>query len=172
MKKYIPALLGFLTLLALARCTVKQPKYTIATVVYATPDKLHSHTIIEYRVNNKKFCARARGIKYLVKGDRFLVVYDSLNPAHHQILFEHPVFLSEEDVHCTVGTIRRCVTGQDYTKVIYEYSVNGVAFKKLQFFRDVYHAKRGTNCLIVYHKTNPAHSRLATDFACSSGLNE
>ncbi|MGZ3921972.1 MAG: hypothetical protein ACXVNM_02230 [Bacteroidia bacterium] len=141
-------------------CRVRNVKTTVATVICPHREFPYNCSIIEYRVNEKRYFSMAPHLKYMTKGDKFFMTYDSLNPVKQEIYMEYPVILPSEETLTIKGKILKCITGE-YSKITYEYYVNDVRYKKLQVLRGFYRMKKGTECPIRVVKADPKRAKLA-----------
>jgi len=138
-------------------CSIRVPCKGVATVVY--PGGALRNPVLEYYVGGKRYIAKAPRQRFLVQGEKFELLYDSLNPYKVTLLTEKPVFMSHEKKLYTVGEIIRCISGP-YTKVLFSYFADGKRYKKLQVIEGPFYAKKGAPCEISYWAEYPQRAIL------------
>lgn len=88
-----------------------------------------TYAIVEYYINNVRFERRdGSPLGTIYEGENYEIIYDSLNPKESKINFARPIFLKEQYVGVTSGSV---IYINDH-KVGYVYNVNGVVYRKFQ----------------------------------------
>ena len=131
-----------------ARAQSKKEKwqsYTIATLMddHADPGSNSDGLKFEYVVKKHTYTMLGGNNNItLVKGDKFRLQYDSLNPVDAKILFEEPVFLPSEKLDDAEGTLKEV----HKTYCLYKYHVV-MERTKIQYYYEgtveKYHLKKG-----------------------------
>lgn len=110
--------------------TLSEPKNNIKTAIAnvvkyspGTMGGISSDLLFVY--NNKKYSSTSS--RTFVKGEKFVVEFDSLNPDKNKIRTDKPVFLSGEVTKYTVGYLDLLNT-QIFKSIFFTYTVNGQKF--------------------------------------------
>lgn len=96
----------------------------------------------------------------LIKGEKFLFVFDSLHPQKHSLLNEFPLFESTEKTGITYGKITRCISSNSFSRVSFSYEVKGKKYRKKQWVSGLRSMKYGSACRVEYWAANPARAIL------------
>lgn len=99
----------------------------------------------------------------LIKGEKFLFVFDSLHPQKNNLLSEFPLFESTEKTGITYGKITRCISSNSYSRISFKYVVKGKKYSKKQWIPGLIYIKYGAACRVKYLAANPARAILKTN---------
>ncbi len=149
-------------------------KTTVGTIVGIEQGTKSSgkDAMIIYKYQDDSFTKRIRSSKYRanIKGEKYNVVFDSLNPSNSIVLIFQPIFNIDEETKITIGKITRIYqfnwSENKYISnygVEFQYNANGSSFTKdqslpPQFKHQFPDLKEGDNFNVEYWLKNPERS--------------
>jgi hypothetical protein len=140
-------------------CSIRNPVLSYATVLQ--PVKGLRGCMLQYQeANGKTRFIHGPYQPGFVKGEKFLFVFDSLQPKKHNLLNEFPLFEPTEKTDITYGKITRCISSSSFSRVSFRYEVKGKKYRKKQWIPGLRFMKYGSACQVEYWAANPARAIL------------
>src|SRR6185312_11499777 len=88
---------------------LRNAKETVATVLdeehYDPKGKGNYSGLFEYYVNGQKYTLLDQTFSGMIKGDKYKIAYDSLNPKDGSVILEEPLFEKNEIREKTIGMV-------------------------------------------------------------------
>lgn len=136
-------------------------KTGIATVVkYSSGTRGGISSDLLFFYNKKRYFSTSS--ETFIKGEKFIVEFDSLNPNKNKIRTDKPLFLSGEITKYTVGHLDKLNT-KIFKSIFFTYIINGQKFtqsyKPEQGINEKYpNFKKGQKYIVRYWIENPERS--------------
>lgn len=111
--------------------TIPNSKYTVATIFNHCYGYINGGSSrADFYLNGNRFFASGPCVGTMVEGEKFKVIYDSIDPHINKLLLEEPVFLNGEKTAETTGII------DDISNKAcsYYYFVGMDKIKKVQYY--------------------------------------
>jgi hypothetical protein len=137
---------------------VKNGKLTVC-VVAEQGNMKGSYVRVDYFVNEKRYRIREgtyfSSYEYIPVGEKYMLLYDSIDPQRSHILFEQPVFVVGEVTALVSGKVEQIT---DRNVIEYSYTVDGNAFQRFQKLPDSVIAEEGRSYTVEYLAGYPLRS--------------
>jgi hypothetical protein len=102
-KKLSIMILGLFILLT--SCKIQNQAYTVGTVIDEYVHSKTPYSLFSYSVNGEEHLVHGYAEYHLAKGEKYKIVYDSLNPEKAEVIWEEKIFLPGESTEKAIGTI-------------------------------------------------------------------
>jgi len=113
-----------------------------------------------YFVKNKKYKISMSAQGCVMLGQKYNILYDSINPSNADVLIKEPVFTRDQITRITyarISNLGKTFFSNKAEDVSFDYIINGQFYDTYQYSDwDKYNVKVGDKCELEYLVENPA----------------
>ncbi|HLP19835.1 MAG TPA: hypothetical protein VK174_06015 [Chitinophagales bacterium] len=113
-----------------------------------------NYAIAEYYVNNKRYVREDEPpSRYIFPGERYEIIYDSLNPVDSRIDYAKPLFVENQQTFFVYGEVDKFTRSNNVC--FFKYRVNNKQYQRCQKLPESKFVKEGSSYKIEYLVSNP-----------------